>query len=130
MKRLVSVCLLLSACAHHGNLAHAPAGYDGKMAQDTAKAMRVVWPPEHTELKTDVTHPDPFQQVLVEHLRSAGYAVSPMSSKTGSELRYVVDRLDDRHYRVSIRIDGHSLHRLYRTSQGQLTPASLWSRQD
>ena len=122
--------LFLGACAHHGNLAKAPAAFDGQMAKDTAKAMRVVWPPQQTTLKTETTHPDPFLNVLIETLRADGYAVAPVGSKTGSELHYVVDRLDAYHYRVSVQLDGHSIHRLYQAAQGRLTPAGAWSRQD
>jgi len=122
--------LFLGACAHHGNLAKAPADFDGQMAKDTARAMRVVWPPQQTILKTETTRPDPFLQVLIETLRADGYAVASTGSKTGSELRYVVDRLDESHYRVSVQFDGHSIHRLYQAEQGRLMPAGAWSRQD
>ena len=130
MKRWVWLPLLLGACAHRGNLAHAPAAFDGQMAKDTAKAMRVVWPPQQTTLKTETTRPDPFFDVLIESLRADGYAVAPTGSKTGSELRYVVDRIDDQHYRVSVQLDGRGIHRLYQAAQGRLTPAGAWSRQD
>ena len=130
MKRMIWLPLLLGACAHHGNLAHAPAEFDGQMARDTAQAMRVVWPPQQTTLKTEPTRTDPFLNVLIQTLRADGYAVGPASSKTGSELRYVVDRIDDQHYRVSVQLDGHSIHRLYQSARGRLTPAGAWSRQD
>ena len=84
MKRLMVPCLLLSACAHQGNLAHAPANHDGQMAHDTAKAMGVVWPAEQTVLKTEAARPDPFRDVLIDELRSAGYTVAPENSPTGS----------------------------------------------
>jgi hypothetical protein len=130
MKRMIWLALMLGACAHHGNLAHAPAEFDGQMAKDTAKAMRVVWPPQQTTLKTAITHQDPFLHVLVENLRADGYAVAPSGGKTGSELRYVIDRLDDQYYRVSVKLEGHGIHRLYQAAEGRLTPAGAWSRQD
>jgi len=129
MKRLIPFVMLLSGCAHTGNFAKAPPGQDGLMAHDAARAMRAVWSPDQTTLKADVTTRDPFLAVLLGDLRTSGYAIAPPTSKTGSELRYVVDRVDDA-YRVSIAIDGHSLNRLYRAAQGQLAPASAWSRQD
>jgi len=123
--------LLLMACAHQGNLAHAQAAYDGQMAQDTARAMRGVWPPQQTLLRTESAGTqNPFLAVLLEQLRAEGYALAPATSTSGSDLRYVLDRLDDSHYRVSVRIEGHSIHRLYQVAQGQLAPASAWSRQD
>lgn len=123
--------LLLMACAHQGNLAHAPAAYDGQMARDAARAMREVWPPQNTLLRTEsVSTQNPFLSVLLEQLRAEGYALAPAASKTGSELHYVLDRLDDSHYRVSVRIEGHSIHRLYQVAQGQLAPASAWTRQE
>ncbi len=127
---IVALPLLLCACAHHGNLAQAPAAFDGQMAQDTARAMRVVWPPQQMLLKLESGTQNPFLHVLADQLRLEGYALAPAGNKTGSDLRYVLDRLDDSHYRVSVQIEGRSLHRLYQASRGQLTPASAWSRQD
>lgn len=126
-----SLSMLLAACAHQGNLAHAPAAHDGQMALDTARAMRGVWPPQQTVFRAESASPqNPFLSVLLEQLRAEGYALAPAHSKSGSDLRYVLDRLDDSHYRVSVRIEGHSIHRLYQVAQGQLAPASAWSRQD
>jgi hypothetical protein len=130
MSRLVPLLMLLSGCAHYGNFSGATAGHDGQMAHDTAKAMRVAWPPSDTALKADVLAPDPFFGVLVENLRNSGYSVAPPNAEAGSELRYIVDRVGDAHYRVSVLVDGHSLSRLYETSQGQLRPASAWARQE
>jgi hypothetical protein len=130
MKRLLPFLMLLSGCAHYGNFSGATAGQDGQMAHDAAKAIRVAWPPSDTALKADVSTPDPFLGVLVENLQSSGYSIKAPNAKTGSELRYIVDRVDEAHYRVSILVDGHSLSRLYETSQGQLRPASAWARQE
>ena len=127
---IIALPLLLCACAHYGNLAQAPAAFDGQIAEDTAKAMGVVWPPQQTLLKLESGTQNPFLSVLADQLRVEGYALAPSRSKTGSDLRYVLDRLDDSHYRVSVQIEGRSLHRLYQASHGQLTPASAWSRQD
>lgn len=127
---IIALPILLSACAHRGNLAQAPAAFDGQMAEDTARAMRVVWQPQQTLLKLESGAQNPFLHVLADQLRLEGYALAAANSKTGSELRYVLDRLDDSHYRVSVQIEGRSLHRLYQASHGQLTPASAWSRQD
>lgn len=127
---ILALPLLLCACAHHGNLAKAPAAFDGQMAEDTAKAMRVVWPPQQTLLKLESGAQNPFLAVLSDQLLREGYALAPAGSQIGSDLRYVLDRLDDSHYRVSVQIEGRSLHRLYQASHGQLIPASAWSRQD
>ncbi len=130
MKRLLPFLLVLGGCVHHGSLASAPPEYNGQMASDAAKAMRITWPPANTVLKADAAASDPFLCALIENLRSSGYTVEPPNAKTGSALRYVVDRVDDSLFRVSILIDGRSLNRLYRDAQGRLTPASAWLRQE
>ncbi len=120
----------LTACAHYGNLAGTTADDAGLLATDTARAMAVVWPPAETRIRVEENDRDPFLSALIAQLRQSGYPVIPPSSTEGNELLYLVDRLDAGQIRVSVWLDGRSLHRLYRAKGGRPQPASAWSRQE
>ncbi len=120
----------LTACAHHGNLAGTSGDDAGLLAKDTAQAMRIVWPPAGTRIAIAENERDPFLTALIAQLRQSGYAVIPPSSTEANEFLYLVDRLDAERIRVSVWLDGRSVHRLYRTKGGRLQPVSAWSRQE
>lgn len=125
----VALCTL-AGCAHTGNFSKASTTDSELMARDTARAMRATWPPGQTMLKADIKSTDAFLAVLIANLQASGYAIEPSTSRGGLELHYVVDRVDDA-YRVTVAIDDHSLSRLYQhRANGQLSPASAWSRQE
>ena len=121
---------LLGGCAHTGNLAEVPMPQAERLAQDTAAAMRVVWPISSTRLAVKEPEGEPFLSVLVAELRKAGYAIEPATPGAPGALIYVVDRPDPTHYRVRIQVGERSLQRLYGTQGGGLQPASAWTRQD
>ena len=122
--------VLASGCAHTGNLAQIPAPQAERLAQDTAAAMRVVWPAASTPLAVNERADEPYLSTLVAELRKAGYAIEPAPAGTPAALSYVVDRPDPTHYRVRIQAGERSLQRLYGTQGGVLQPASAWTRQD
>ncbi|MGY6217105.1 hypothetical protein ACW73L_18255 [Methylolobus aquaticus] len=122
--------VLVSGCAHTGNLAQIPVPQAERLAQDTAAAMRVVWPAATTPMVVDGRDEETFLRALVAELRKAGYAIEPAAPGTAVALRYVVDRPDANHYRVRIQVGERSLQRLYGTQGGGLQPASAWTRQD
>ena len=122
--------VLTGGCAHTGNLAQVPTPQAERLAQDTAAAMRVVWPAATTPIGVDDREDEPFLSALVVELRKAGYAVESATPGTPAALTYVVDRPDTNHYRVRIQAGERSLQRLYGTQGGVLQPASAWTRQD
>lgn len=127
--RALTLCTL-AGCAHTGNFSKASNPDSELMASDTARAMRAVWPPGQTLLKADIHSRDAFLAVLIANLQASGYAVEPATSRVGSELRYVVDNVDAA-YRVTVAVDGRALSRIYQHAvNGQLSPASAWSRQE
>lgn len=127
---LVLAILFAGGCAHTGNLAQIPVPQAERLAQDTAAAMRVVWPAATTPLAVDDREGEPFLSALVAELRRAGYAIEPVTPGAPGELSYVVDRPATNRYRVRIQVGGRSLQRLYGTQGGALQPASAWTRQD
>ncbi|MGY6215731.1 hypothetical protein ACW73L_11285 [Methylolobus aquaticus] len=127
---LALAILFAGGCAHTGNLAQVPAPQAVRLAEDTAAAMRVVWPAPSTRLAVNESKDEPFLSALVAELRKAGYAIEPATPGTAGALTYVVDRPDLNHYRVRIQVGGCSLQRLYGTQGGALQPASAWTRQD
>ncbi|WP_139559778.1 hypothetical protein [Methylotetracoccus oryzae] len=128
--RLGLTVALLGGCAHTGNLAEVPMPQAERLAQDTAAAMRVVWPAASTPLAVNEAEDEPFLSALVAELRKAGYAVEPVAPGAPDALSYVVDRPDANYYRVRIQVGERSLQRLYGTQGGALQPASAWTRQD
>ena len=119
-----------TACAHHGNLAGTTPDDAGLLATDTARAMAVVWPPAETRIRVAENERDPFLTALIAQLRQSGYPVIPPSGKDGTELLYLVDRLDAGQIRVSVWLEGRSVNRIYAMNNGRLQPASAWSRQE
>lgn len=122
--------VLPSGCAHTGNLAQVPAPQAERLAQDTAAAMRVVWPAATTPLAVDDREGEPFLSALVAELRKAGYAIEAATPGTPGALTYVIDRPDTNQYRVRVQLGERSMQRLYGTEGGGLQPASAWTRQD
>jgi hypothetical protein len=127
---LALAILFVGGCAHTGNLAQVPMPQAERLAQDTAAAMRVVWPAASTPLAVNEAEDEPFLSALVAELRKAGYAVEPVAPGAPDALSYVVDRPDANHYRVRIQLGERSLQRLYVTQGGAVQPASAWTRQD
>jgi type IV secretion system protein TrbH len=150
---IMSAALLVSACASPGpwgNYADARPGYNAQMAEDAYKQLAAVYPPAKTHLTIDHPVDDPFGILLIGKLRRAGYAVEeskPATSKgskghgsnapnqaaptvAGLPFHYVVDRIASTGYRVSLRVGGQALNRVYQSSGSELAPAGYWAKQE
>jgi hypothetical protein len=153
---LVSAC---ATPGPWGNYADARPGYNAQMAEDAYKQLAADYPPAKTHLSIDQPVDDPFGILLIGKLRRAGYAVAetkaPMSKGSrnrenvvvatdthatvvgtsgpitaGQPFHYVVDRIGGTGYRVSLRIGGQALHRIYQASGNELAPAGYWAKQE
>jgi len=145
---LLALAHSLAGCAAkgaYGNFAAAHPGDDHHMAEDTAKQLAALFPPATTRLKLVQPADDAYGSALVEKLRKAGYAVSVGPEKTflrqlteresspsdpGTDLHYVVDRIGEGHYRVSVQVGGQTLSRLYRAANQRLAAAAYWARKE
>lgn len=145
---IILAALVLSACATPGpwgNYADARPGYNAQMAEDAYKQLVAVYPPAKTHLSIEQPVDDPFGIVLVQKLRKAGYGVAETkvssfkgfrSSKAaapvpaGQPFHYVVDRIGTAGYRVSLRVGGQALNRVYQTHGNELAPAGFWAMQE
>jgi hypothetical protein len=150
MHRLTTSLLLLvlagcAATGPYGNHAGAPPAYDQRMAEDTVRQFSALHPPATTHVRLDQPATDPYGAALVEALRKTGYAVTvrPESARAssrspakdaqageGTDTHYVVDKLGDGRYLVSLRFGGEMLSRAYRTGGGHLAPAGYWVRRE
>jgi hypothetical protein len=128
---LLFALILLSGCAQkQGTLTAVSPEKLGELALDGSKAMRIVWPPSTVTLKKDVlqrAEHDPFLQALATNLHrydwdSGGY--------NGSDLNYLIDRVDPATYRLTLIYDGKQrISRLYADTAGPLKPVSAWTRE-
>ena len=144
---LLALAQSLTGCATQGtsgNFAGALPVDDSHMAEDTAKQLTALFPPANTRLTLDPPN-DTYGSALVEKLRKAGYAVSVGPEKTllgqlteweagpsdpGTDLHYVVDRIGEGHYRVSVQVGGQTLSRMYLSANQRLAAAAYWARKE
>lgn len=107
------------------------------IASDAADQLMQLYPPAST--KFNLQHPtaDSFGIVLIESLRTSGYAVqehvktnpikadNPPEAEDGAALAYIFDQSSDV-YRLSVMIDEQILTRAYSPHEDTIQPAGSW----
>lgn len=145
----VLLLLGLAGCAStgpYGNFTQNPVEYDAKLATDTARQIRALYPPATTRFNLYRATPDRFGASLAGALRTQGYALSEskpewqigQQAEQGKgqqapslNLRYVVDQQPGTNlYRVMVLIGQQSLTRAYLSQNNALYPAGAWVRKE
>jgi hypothetical protein len=131
--------------------------YSKVMADDVADQVGRLYPAATTQFNLRHNANDLFGQVLIDKLRSDGFAVLESTSPTNSflaaihsaedigntngtpseeniqypglALGYIIDQSDDL-YHVSILIEDQQLTRAFIAQSGQIQPAGLWVRKE
>lgn len=169
LTRLVLICmiilLLLGGCVTtqpYGSFIQNPSPafsqYSKVMADDVANQIGRLYPAATTQLDLRHNANDPFGQVLIDKLRSDGFAVlentspansflaaiqSPEDSENtsntpinvediknhGLAFGYIIDQSGDL-YHVSILIEDQQLTRAFIAQSGLIQPAGLWVRKE
>ncbi|MCP5276674.1 MAG: conjugal transfer protein TrbH [Burkholderiales bacterium] len=159
------ILLLLGGCATtqlYGNFIQNPSPafsqYSKVMADDVADQIGRLYPAATTQFNLRHNANDLFGQVLIDKLRSDGFAVlestspanpflaairstedientsnAPISEESiknhSITLGYIIDQSDDL-YHVSILIEDQQLTRAFIAQSGQIQPAGLWVRKE
>ena len=159
------ILLLLGGCATtqpYGSFIQNPSPafsqYSKVMADDVADQIGRLYPAATTQFNLRHNANDLFGQVLIDKLRSDGFAVlestSPANSflaaihspeesensnstptfdestrNNGLALGYIIDQSDEL-YHVSILIEDQQLTRAFIAQSGQIKPAGLWVRKE
>lgn len=136
----------------YGDFANASQSFSEHMAIDAARQVSEFYPPARTRLKLQHSARDAFGTALTATLRGYGFAVEemPLSSMhagdhplltAGAETKtrttdgtttramaYVVDRLGDSQYLVSLHVGDESLARNYQVHVDRLVAVGHWVR--
>ena len=120
--------------------------YDEQIANDVIQKIQKSFSPANTRFNLKQESDDAFGQILVNSLRSNGYALSeigedidnnidkikveknnPYAKKPiGYDLNYIVDQPMQGFYRVTLLIGKESLSRAYLIQYNLIQPASAW----
>ncbi len=136
----------------YGNFTQSvPAAMNQSLADDAVKQLAALYPPAATRLDLQQATPDAFGSLLVGSLRAKGYALlefkpgsetaaSPVTATAtatdraagaGKPLRYILDQLDAKLYRLTLLVGNQSLSRAYLAAQnGTVHPAGAWVRKE
>lgn len=135
--------LFLTGCASkgYGNYSNASIFASTSMADSTVSHLVSLYPPGNTEFSLKQPATDPFGTVLVQRLRSRGYAVkefisnkkplTAVSAAPGTSLGYVVNTVAPNLYQVTAYVGNATLSRGFVTAtDGKAYPAGPWTRED
>ena len=136
----------------HGDFANASKSFNEHMAVDAAGQISGFYPPAITRLKLQHSARDAFGTELTSTLRGRGFAVEEIVSSsmhagehamldvaaetktpttkgtTTKPMTYVVDRLGDSQYLVSIHVGDESIARHYQVHIDRLMAIGHWVR--
>lgn len=149
---IMLLILILSACTtvsnnQYGNyIDNEHTTYDEQIANNVIEKIKTFYSPANTRFNLKQKSDDAFEQLLINSLRSNGYALSepgenidnnidelnvknnnPYAKKPlGYDLNYIVDQPMEGLYRVTLLIGKESLSRAYLIQDSLIQPASAW----
>jgi hypothetical protein len=141
---VLAASLTMTGCVSsgYGNYSNASTLASTSMADSTVSHLASLYPPGSTTFTMKQPATDPFGSVLVQRLRSRGYAVkeftqekkqqSSLSSAPGTSLGYVVNTVAPTMYQVTTYVGNNvSLSRGFIiATDGKAYPAGPWTREE
>ena len=141
---MVLLTLSLAGCASapYGNFSGAPAKYDEQMATETAKQLLALYRPASTRinLMQAVARDDAYGTALIKLLHDHGYAVEERAGEGKTDdgqavtpsvgLSYIVDQVNQIHYRVTVFVGNQTISRMFQANNGGFNAIGLWTRKE